>query len=129
MPRSAVMPRKQSTAKAPQPTPAPAPAAPPTSDQPDPTGVDAAVDMAATGGDATAEVLVAGIVDLGRARALPETPAGQVLMLDPLQFAPGSIEQFADEDGRTMRIVSLDGALYKYPVPEVPAQETTTEGA
>jgi len=73
-------------------------------------------------------VLAADFTDLGRVRALPETPAGQVLRLGPVAFAPGSIEQFADEDGRTMRVVNINGIPHKYPVPEVPA-EPTEEGA
>lgn len=98
-----------------QPTPAatPAPTTPPAEPPPPPVDVPA---------------LDADFTDLGRVRDLPETPAGEVLMLGPVEFAPGSIEQFADEDGRTMRIVNVGGTFHKYPVPEVPA-EPTEEGA
>lgn len=69
--------------------------------------------------------------DLGDVRRLPEAPTGDTLALGLVQFHAGTIEQFADEGGRTMRIVNAGGALHKYPVPEVPAEttETTEEGA
>lgn len=66
--------------------------------------------------------------DLGDVRRLPEAPAGDTLTLGLVQFHAGTIEQFADEDGRTMRVVNVGGNPHKYPVPEVPA-ETTEEGA
>lgn len=66
--------------------------------------------------------LVANFTDLGHVRALPEVPAGPVVRLDDVAFVPGSIEQFADEDGRTMRIVGIGGVPHKYPAPEVVAE-------
>jgi hypothetical protein len=65
--------------------------------------------------------------DLGRARALPEAPGGPVLFLGVVEFAPGSIEQFADEDGRTMRIVNVDGVLHKFPAEPAPSEPDPAE--
>ena len=88
----------------------------PATQEPDaPQGAVVGIDMGDPAGDKTAEKLVVQMGDLGHARALPEAPAGEVLRLDEVVYAPGSIEQFADEDGRTMRIVSIGGVLHKYP--------------
>lgn len=108
-----------------EPSSAQPPAAAAPDEQPDVVGVD----HAEPGADRT--LVEVCMVDLGRARALPETPAGQVLKLDEVHFAPGSIEQFADDDGRTMRIVSVGGELHKYPAEPVVQEDeqTTTEGA
>lgn len=50
---------------------------------------------------------------LEHARALPELEADSVT--HPVAFAPGAIESFKGEDGRTMRVVALAGSLWQQP--------------
>jgi hypothetical protein len=55
--------------------------------------------------------LVLNVTILERARALPELTGDATI--DQAEYAPGSIQRFMDEDGRTMEIVSVGGALRK----------------
>lgn len=72
-------------------------------------------------------VVVSAITDLGQARLLPEAPEGHAERPDDVQFEPGTIEQFMDVDGRTMRIVNVGGQAHKAPAPSIPEQPTTEE--
>ena len=114
--------RKNPTPAATAAAPAPAPAkdtttqgaAPPPADPPPPPMP-------------TTEPICVGIADLGRARLLPEAPEGHAERPDDVQFEPGTIEQFMDADGRTMRIVNVGGQAHKAPAPPIPDQPTTEE--
>lgn len=54
-------------------------------------------------------VVLADITRLERAQALPELRGDA--NLDPVLFAPGSIQRFKSEDRRTMEIIAIGGAL------------------
>lgn len=110
------MPSKKQQPKTP--AAAPAPAAPP----------------AATADAATAEVqserspvLMTAYTDLGRVRALPLAPEGSTYTPDDVQAAPGTIVQFADEDGTAMRVVNVGGMPHKAPAPVTDPQPETEE--
>lgn len=68
-----------------------------------------------------APAATANLLHLWQAQALPEAPADEPV--EPLAYEPGSIEQFMDADGRTMRVVSVAGALHKTPAPVADTQE------
>lgn len=72
-------------------------------------------------------VVFSAITDLGHARLLPEAPESHTERPDDVQFEPGTIEQFMDADGRTMRIVNVGGQTHKAPAPPIPDQPTTEE--
>lgn len=73
-----------------------------------PTLTDQVVDTAA---DEAIEPVTVSIVSLERARALPEAKGD--FAHEQIAYDPAGIEQFMDEDGRTMRIVQIAGALAK----------------
>lgn len=72
-------------------------------------------------------VVFLAITDLGHARLLPEALEGSTFTPNDVRFEPGTIEQFMDADGRTMRIVNVGGQAHKAPAPFIPEQPTIEE--
>lgn len=68
-----------------------------------------------------APAATANLLHLWQAQALPDAPGDEPV--EPLAYEPGSIEQFMDADGRTMRVVSVAGVLHKTPAPVADTQE------
>lgn len=55
------------------------------------------------------------LTDIGQCWVLPLAADGAVYAMP--DFAPRSIQRFADRDGTTMVVVAVDGALHKTPAP------------
>lgn len=69
--------------------------------------------------------LLCDITSLAVAQSLPEV--GEDATLEPVEFAPGAIEQFvsAEDGNRTMRIVGFAGSLASQVVQPTVADEQT----
>ncbi len=78
-------------------------------------------DVVQPGQQNQAPMATANLLHLWQAQALPEAPADEPV--EPLAYEPGSIEQFMDADGRTMRVVSVAGALHKTPAPAADTED------